>query len=104
MSKDYYLLSQQECKKYSSADKLFSSSNMTSAVRKRNGYHKSIKAAASEDYSPHCLREPEQCQGSISTSLDTNLKSLRVIHLAAGAGPGALVMRVGLLLPILSQH
>jgi len=50
------------------------------------------------------LREAEQGQGSILTSLDTNLKSLRVIQLAAGAGPGALVMRFMLLLPILSQH
>lgn len=66
--------------------------------------HKSIEAAASEDYGPNRLRETEQGQGSISTSLDTNLKSLRVIHLAAGAGPGAGVMRFMLLHPIWSQH
>lgn len=89
---------------FSSADELFSNYKMTSAVWKVNRCHKSIKAAASEDYSPNRLREPEQGQGSIPTSLDTNLKSLRVIHLAAGAGPRALVMSFMLLLPILSQH
>lgn len=66
--------------------------------------HKSVEAATSEDYGPNRLRETEQGQGSIPTSLDTNLKSLRVIHLAAGAGPGAGVMRFMLLHPILSQH
>ena len=72
-----------------SANELLSSYKMTPAEWKLNTYHKSIKAAASEDYSTNGLREPEQGRGSIPTSLDTNLKSFRVIHLAAGAGPGA---------------
>lgn len=41
-----------------------------------NWHHRSIKAVASEDYSSNRLREPEQGQGSIPTSLETNLKSL----------------------------
>lgn len=41
-----------------------------------NWRHKSIKVLASEDYSQNCLREPEQGQGSIPTSLETNLNSL----------------------------
>lgn len=64
-------------------------SEMTSAIWKLWRCHESIKAAASEDYSPNRPREVVQGQGSIPTSLDTNLKSLRVIHLAGGAGPGA---------------
>lgn len=41
-----------------------------------NWLHKSIKVLACEEYSQNHLREPEQGQGSISTSLETNLNSL----------------------------
>lgn len=62
------------------------------------------KAAVLTNHSPNGSKEPEQGQGSIRTSLDANLKPLRVIQLAAGAGPEALVMRFMPTLAILSQH